>query len=57
MSAQSKRLISSCLSIAGVIFILAMAFHQMPGNRAIFAGVVCFVLSGLIWTLPAEADK
>jgi len=34
-----------------------MAFHQMPTNRAIFAGVVCFVLSGLVWTLPAEADR
>ena len=57
MSAQSKRLISVCLWAAGVVFMLALAFHQMPVNRAIFAGTVCFVLSGLIWAFPAEADK
>ena len=43
-----KNPIAVILGTLGTIFMLAMAFGVLPMKFAIFAGVVCFVLAGMV---------
>ena len=56
MTHTTKRTISWCFSASGVLFMLALAFPVMPKTYALFFGIACFVLSGLIWALPSRVE-
>ena len=53
MNNQSN-LIAIVLSTLGVLFFMAMAFKILPQNYAIFAGIACFILAGMVKRLAAQ---
>jgi hypothetical protein len=57
MTPAMKRTLSLIFSALGVLFMLAMSFTVMPQRYALFAGVGCFVLSGMVWALPSGDEK
>lgn len=49
MKKQTVKITSSILIVLGILFMLAgPAFNFVPEAPAIFAGIICFILSGLI---------
>ena len=49
MEKQTVKTTSTILIVLGILFMLAgPAFNFVPETPAIFAGIVCFILSGLI---------
>ncbi|HEY7117855.1 MAG TPA: DUF2842 domain-containing protein [Tepidisphaeraceae bacterium] len=57
MSIRAKRAVTVLLGAVGIIFMLAMSFHMLPDNQAMFWACACFVLSGLVWAFPSGADE
>ena len=45
---NGKNPISMILGTAGVLFMMAMAFGILPTNIALFLGVSCFIVAGLV---------
>lgn len=50
MDKEKIRIISTILVAIGTILMLMMAFDIVPGkgNILVFAGVVCFILTGVV---------
>lgn len=48
MTTRTASQAAMILATLGGIFMLAMAFGVMPFKYAIFLGVVCFVVAGLV---------
>jgi len=51
-------IVAAALGALGLIFILAgPAFHFIPTNVGIFAGLVCWIIGGLIKGLVKKGKK
>ena len=51
------QLVAMILGTLGVLFIMAMAFNILPANYAIFAGVACFIVAGVVKrSSPGRSD-
>jgi hypothetical protein len=49
MKSEAARIIARILGAAGILLILAgPAFHLLASQPALFAGIACFVASGVI---------
>lgn len=48
MARQNVSSIAIVLGTAGVLFMIAMAFGVLPFNLALFAGVACLILAGMV---------
>lgn len=50
MDKNTVKIVSTVLGVSGIILILMMAFNILPGkgNILIFAGIVCFIIAGVI---------
>lgn len=45
------------LGTLGIIFMMAMAFQILSWNWAIFLGVSCFMLAGMMRRIAAQKNK
>lgn len=54
MNDNNSKTIAIILTTFGVLFMLAMAFQILPWNIAIFAGVACFILAGMVRRMAAR---
>jgi len=56
MNEKTVNTITAILAALGAILILMMAFDVMPGqgNILLFAGLVCFIISGLVKKLVGK---
>ncbi len=56
MAASARQSASRILATVGVLFMLAMAFRVIvPRNVALFLGIACFVVAGLMRRLPGSS--
>lgn len=53
---DKANLISIVLGTLGVLFMMAMAFHVLPTNLAIFAGIACFIIAGAVKRVASQRD-
>jgi hypothetical protein len=44
------------LTTIGIIFFIAMAFRILPSNYALFAGVACFILAGMVRRIGRQRE-
>jgi hypothetical protein len=49
---MDRRSIAAILSFIGVLCFISIGFSLLPANVATFAGIACFMASGLVWSLP-----
>jgi predicted Ser/Thr protein kinase len=48
---------AAMMGTGGTLLILAMAFGLLPSDEALFAGVACFILAGLVRRLASKIDR
>jgi hypothetical protein len=49
--------ISAIISAIGVLFMLAGVFEVIPWNYALFLGIACFTVTGVIPAVVGKSDK
>ena len=49
---MDRRTVAAILSFIGVLCFISIGYAIMPANIATFAGIACFMASGLVWSLP-----
>jgi len=58
MNKNIAGIIAAILGVLGIILILAgPAFHLLPGNPTLFAGIVCFIIAGAIKSFVKKKKK
>ncbi len=54
MNPNTANPLALILGVVGTLFILAMAFGIMPGKTALFLGIACYIIAGLVRTLAGR---
>jgi hypothetical protein len=49
---MNRPILAGLLAFIGTVCMLAMAFNILPTNIALFIGIVFYMASGLVWSLP-----
>lgn len=55
MTNQNSKTIAIILSTVGVLFMISTGFSLLPWNIAVFAGIACFILAGLMRRLSKQS--
>jgi hypothetical protein len=56
MNNQNSKTIAIILSTVGVLFFISTGFSLLPWNIAVFTGIGCFILAGLVRRLGKQAE-
>jgi hypothetical protein len=56
MNEKEAKMAAMGLTTIGILFFIAMAFQVLPYKYAIFGGVACFIIAGLVRRLGKEAE-
>ncbi|MBL8207044.1 MAG: hypothetical protein JNM09_22615 [Blastocatellia bacterium] len=48
MNNQTSKTVAMILTTVGVLFMISTAFSLLPWNIAVFAGIACFIVAGLV---------
>jgi hypothetical protein len=56
MTNQNSRTIALILMAVGVLFMISTGFRLLPWNIAVFAGIACFILAGLVRRLGKQQE-
>lgn len=54
MTNQTTKTIAIILSTIGVLFFISTGFSLLPWNIAVFAGIACFLVAGMVRRLGKE---
>ena len=56
MTHQMAKTVALILSTIGVLFMISTGFSLLPWNIAVFAGLACFIVAGLVRRLGNQAE-
>ena len=54
MTNQTTKTVTIILSTVGVLFFISTGFSLLPWNIAVFAGIACFIVVGMVKKLRKE---
>lgn len=56
MTNQTTKTVAIVLSTLGILFMVSIGFGLLPWNLAVFAGVACFIVAGMVKKLGGQEE-
>ncbi len=56
MTKKQLSTIATVFGLLGILFFMSIGFNIFPQNYATFGGIVCLMISGVVWGMTTRAS-